>query len=327
MVKVYNPIYDTVFKYLMEDNKSAKVLLDSILDKKIKTLDLKNNDYSIVTEGDMRIDRLDFCATIVDKKTKHEEIVTIELQKAFDEEEVVRFRKYLGLQYQRVANNTVVTKKHRKTDEEYTVLKPMHIYAIYILGHSLGVGLEYSVLKGKYIFEDLDGNVVEIPKHHEFPDGLTHDLIIVQIPHLTDKPKKHVEKLLSIFDQRQIIDKNDPRYISIDEDRDSSDDYKTLVTRLLKGTADDDMRGKIDLEEEMERKFKRIRYERAELTDALNEAKDMIATQHTKIMEKDKALAVSIQMLSSFGVSDEQIASKLGISIGEVRTVLRQGNR
>ena len=89
MVKVYNPIYDTVFKYLMEDNKSAKVLLGSILDKKIKTLDLKNNDYSIVTEGDMRIVRLDFCATIVDKKTKHEEIVTIELQKAFDEEEVV----------------------------------------------------------------------------------------------------------------------------------------------------------------------------------------------------------------------------------------------
>ena len=41
MVKVYNPIYDTVFKYLMEDNKAAKVLLGSILDKKIKTLDLK----------------------------------------------------------------------------------------------------------------------------------------------------------------------------------------------------------------------------------------------------------------------------------------------
>ncbi len=32
MVKVYNPIYDTVFKYLMEDDRAAKVLLGSILD-------------------------------------------------------------------------------------------------------------------------------------------------------------------------------------------------------------------------------------------------------------------------------------------------------
>ena len=340
MVRVYNPIYDTVFKYLMEDDKAAKVLLGSILDKKIIELDLKNNDYSIVTEGDMKIVRLDFCAKIVDKKTKQTEVVTIELQKAFDEEEVVRFRKYLGLQYQRVANNTVITKKRRNKDEEYTILKPMHIYAIYILGHSLGVGLEYSVLKGKYIFENLDGEVVEIPKHHEFPNGLTHDLIIVQIPHLTDKPKRHVEKLLSIFDQRQIIDQKDPKYINIDEDRDSSDDYRTLVTRLLKGTADEDMRGKIDLEEEMERKFKRIRYERAELTDALNEAKNMITKQNTNLVEKDKALAekenllaeknnqlasmmtASIKALSSVGISPDQIAAQLNLPIAEVNKVL-----
>ena len=322
MVKVYNPIYDTVFKYLMEDDKAAKVLLGSILDKKIKVLTLKNNDYSIVTEGDMKIVRLDFCATIIDKKTKDEEVVTIELQKAFDEEEVVRFRKYLGLQYQRVANNTVITKRHRKTDEEYTILKPMHIYAIYILGHSLGDGLEYSVLKGKYVFEDLDGKVVEIPKHHEFPNGLTHDLIIVQIPHLNQKPKKHVEKLLSIFDQRQVIDKKDPKYVNIDEDRDTSDDYKTLVTRLLKGTADEDMRGKIDFEEEMERKFKRIRFERAELTDALNEAKDMIAEKNNQILEKNKQLAASIKMLSSVGIAPDKIAAQLNIPIDEVENVL-----
>ena len=37
MVKVFTPIYDTVFKYLMEDDKTAKVLLGSILDKKTWT--------------------------------------------------------------------------------------------------------------------------------------------------------------------------------------------------------------------------------------------------------------------------------------------------
>ena len=211
----------------------------------------------------------------------------------------------------------------------------MHIYAIYILGHGLGAGLEYSVLKGKYIFEDLDGKVVEIPRHHEFPNGLTHDLYIVQIPHLADKPEKHVEKLLSIFDQRQIIDKDNPRYVNIDEFKDSSDDYKTLITRLYKATVDEDMRGKIEFEEEMERKFKRIHYERAELTDALNEAKDMIADQHKQIVEQQNQLAAkdnqlaammatSIKALSSLGITLDRIAAHLNIPIDEVNKVLKK---
>ena len=344
MVKVYNPIYDTVFKYLMEDDRAAKVLLGSILDKKIKVLSLKNNDYTIVTEDGVKIVRLDFCATIIDKKTKTEEVATIELQKAFDEEEVVRFRKYLGRQYQDEANTIKITKKRRNKDEEYVVHKPMHIYAIYILGHGLGAGLEYSVLKGKYIFEDLDGKTVEIPKHHEFPNGLTHDLYIVQIPHLSDKPKKHVEKLLSIFDQRQVIDKSNPKFVNIDEDKDSSEDYKTLITRLYKATVDEDMRGKIEFEEEMERRFKRERYERAELTDALNEARGMITNQHNQIVEqqnqiaeqqnqlsekdsqlaeKDNVIALSIKAFYSNGQSSEQIAALLNIPIFDVETVIK----
>ena len=88
------------------------------------------------------------------------------------------------------------------------------------------------------------------------------------------------------------------------------------------------MRGKIEFEEEMERKFKRIRYERAELTDALNEAKDMIADQHKQIEEKDKALAekdnqlsAMIKMLSSLGASPDQIAAQLNIQIADVNSV------
>ncbi len=322
MVKVYNPIYDTVFKYLMEDDKAAKVLLGSILNKKIKVLTLKNNDYTIVTADGMKIVRLDFCATIVDVKTKQEEVVTIELQKAFDEEEVVRFRKYLGLQYSNEANTIKIAKKRRKKDEEYVVMKPMHIYAIYILGHTLGTGLEYSVLKGKYVFYNLDGKVVEVPRHHEFANGLTHDLSIVQIPHLADKPKKHIEKLLSIFDQRQVIDKDEPKYVQIDETRDHSEDYQTLVTRLLSATSDDDMRGKIAFEEEMERRFKRERYERAELKEALDDAKSVITEQHNLIVEKDKALSASIKLLSSLGIAPDKIAGQLDIPLDEVNKAL-----
>ncbi|MBR4273406.1 MAG: hypothetical protein IKQ30_11280, partial [Bacteroidales bacterium] len=157
------------------------------------------------------------------------------------------------------------------------------------------------------------------------------------IPHLSDKPKKHVEKLLSIFDQRQVIDKNNPKFVNIDEDKDSSEDYKTLITRLYKATVDEDMRGKIEFEEEMERRFKRERYERAELTDALNEARGMITDQHKQIVEqqnqiaekdnqlaaKDNVIALSIKAFYSSGQSSEQIAALLNIPISDVETVIK----
>lgn len=322
MVKVFNPIYDSVFKYLMEDDKAAKVLLGNILDKKIKVLTLKNNDYTIVTEDGMKIVRLDFCATIIDKKTKQQEVVTIELQKAFDEEEVVRFRKYLGLQYQHEANTIKITKTHRKTKEQYTVLKPMHIYAIYILGHSLGPELEFPVIKGKYVFEDADGNTIVLKKRYEFTDGVTHDLYIIQIQHLDPKPRKHLDKLLSIFDQRQIIDKNDPKFVNLDEFRDSSDDYKTLVTRLYKATMDEDMRGKIDHEEEIERRMARFRYERAIYNDAL----EKIAEQEKQLEQKDRQMEEQqkqfVLTLLSLNQSPAQIAKQMGISISDVENII-----
>ena len=85
-------------------------------------------------------------------------------------------------------------------------------------------------------------------------------------------------------------------------------------------------RKKIEFEEEMERKFKRIRYERAELTDALNEAKDMIADQHKQIVEQQNQLAAmmatSIKALLSVGIAPDQIAAQLKISIDEVNKVL-----
>ena len=81
------------------------------------------------------------------------------------------------------------------------------------------------------------------------------------------------------------------------------------------------MRGKIEFEEEMERKFKRIRYERAELTDALNEAKDMINNQHKQIEEQKNQLAAMIKLSSSLGATPDQIAAQFDIPIDEVNKV------
>ena len=39
MVEIANPIYDVVFKYLMNDEKVAKLLLSAIIGKEVLTLE------------------------------------------------------------------------------------------------------------------------------------------------------------------------------------------------------------------------------------------------------------------------------------------------
>ena len=44
MIYVANPIYDTVFKYLMEDNRIVKTILSALLKKKVVEADVRKHE-------------------------------------------------------------------------------------------------------------------------------------------------------------------------------------------------------------------------------------------------------------------------------------------
>ena len=46
MVTVANPIYDVVFKYLMEDARIARTILSALLKKDIVSVETRANEYS-----------------------------------------------------------------------------------------------------------------------------------------------------------------------------------------------------------------------------------------------------------------------------------------
>ena len=98
-----NPIYDTVFKYLMEDERVATTILSALLKKKVVTVSQRSNEYSNVTKNDVSMFRIDFGA-IVRKEDGKEEHILIELQKTWVETETLRFRQYLGAQYNKKDN-------------------------------------------------------------------------------------------------------------------------------------------------------------------------------------------------------------------------------
>lgn len=46
MIYVANPIYDSVFKYLMEDERVAKTVLSALLKKDVVSVELRPHEYS-----------------------------------------------------------------------------------------------------------------------------------------------------------------------------------------------------------------------------------------------------------------------------------------
>ncbi len=323
MIRVFNPIYDTVFKYLVEDERVAKILLGCILDKKIESVAMKSNDHIVTTPDDLKLLRIDFAATIV-KEDGTKEVATIELQKAFEEEEVMRFRKYMGLQISsdNNANKIVKTKRNK---EKYEILKPLPIYCIYILGHKLGEGYEKALIKTKIALVDQNGDDVANKGNNDFLNAMLINIAIVQIPFLPVKPKLHVEKMLSIFDQRN-KDKNQKIFIELNDNLSYGEDYEVLVSRLLKCTVNEKLRGDLDFEEEMLRVMKRNRIdledaklELQEVKEELTESKNQLAESQNQLAESKNQLAISIKMLSSAGVSIEKIAEELEISVEKVK--------
>ncbi|MCR4560200.1 MAG: hypothetical protein K5685_08985 [Bacteroidales bacterium] len=330
MAKVCNPIYDTVFKYLVDDERVAKVLLGGILNKKIVSVEIKGHDCAYQSDegSNLKLLRFDFAGTI-ENPDGTKETVTIELQKASEPEEVMRFRKYFGLQMASEANADAVTKYRRdKEKTPYIVKKPRHIYGIFILGHSLGKGFEYSLIKGNPVFYDEDNNVLNFKTQCEFLKGMTYDLYIIQIPFLPEKPKKPLEKILRAFDQRYKLE-YDSKYLELSEDKDDDSGYNVIFRRLLYAAADEQLRGNLDLEDYAERLYAIRAAEKEDLEDELKEKNQLLVEQKSQLMEqenqlakKDQQLAAMIKFSASFGATPNQIAAQLNISIDEVKKVL-----
>ncbi|MCQ2975931.1 MAG: hypothetical protein MJ211_14115, partial [Bacteroidales bacterium] len=134
MITIANPIYDSVFKFMMQDPRVAKIFLQNLLNCTIEELVVKNNEIITIEIDNLKLSKLDYSARIV-QDNGEKTLVTIELQRAFEKTEVMRFRKYIGEQYISSENcfkNTIVVNNQKKVIDE-----PIPIIAIYLLGHNL----------------------------------------------------------------------------------------------------------------------------------------------------------------------------------------------
>ena len=104
-MQIANPMYDAVFKHLMEDKKIAKLFLSALTGLDIRSLQPLPQEL-IVDIGDnpqrpgqpMQAYRLDYAARVRDKGGS-ERVVILEIQRQIAYRQDMRFRKYLGKQY------------------------------------------------------------------------------------------------------------------------------------------------------------------------------------------------------------------------------------
>jgi len=268
-MQIANPIYDVVFKYLLEDKKVAKLLLEAILEKEIIDLELKPQEYTRKREDNtLTVYRIDFKAKIKlnDGKTK---VVLIELQKAKFYTDLMRFRRYLGRQYSN-EDNTI-------KDKEGEIKEVLPIITIYFIAYSLDELKDIPIIYVKREYIDKSTNKI-INKTSEFIEALTHDSIVIQIEAIKNKKRKNqLEKILSIFDTIK------SHTISINEDN-YPKEYKPIIRRLIKAIADEDVEMEMEYEDYILEDIKR------EQRRAEEEQKKRIEEQKKRIEEQKKRI-------------------------------------
>ena len=311
MIQIANPIYDSVFKYLMEDERIAKTLLSALLKKEVVAVEMRRNEYTNGVRDNISMFRIDFGAHVKEPDGTIR-LVLIELQKTWLETETLRFRQYLGAQYSNPEN---VPGENNK--DGYAI--PM--VAIYLLGHRVG-DINVPVLYVKHKAYDYDGNVVTDGIPDPFVESLIHDSIIVQIPLLHGQVNNRLEKVLSVFDQsqkngsdRHVLNVNDTPF-------DDDDDMQYLLRRLLMAAANAQLRQEMNVEDEY---FKAL-----EDRDTALMMKDKKLAEQAEQLEQNKAeleqnkaqLRTMALLLSNSGMSVEEIAKSVGMSQDQVKLLL-----
>src|SRR5215211_3201790 len=188
---IANPIYDVVFKRMMENEKAAKFFIGTLLDRQIEAVEVKPQEFTYTDElVGLAVFRLDFIATIKVETGEYKKVL-IEIQKAKNQIDLMRFRNYLGEQY----------KKEEAVNNEKTVLP---ITTIYILGFTLPE-IESACIKVERNYKDLISKTI-IEKRSDFIEKLSHDCFVVQVDRITDRYQTRLDKLLSIFEQSNFTD-------------------------------------------------------------------------------------------------------------------------
>jgi molybdopterin converting factor small subunit len=297
---IANPIYDVVFKRMMENEKVAKFFIGTFIDENIDSIEVKPQEYTYEGEFDFNdpkdvekyenrirerhsiwVYRLDFIAIFTTKSGEQKKVL-IEIQKAKSQIDLMRFRNYLAEQY-----------KKEDTIRNEKVILP--ITTIYILGFKLPEILTPCV-KVERTYIDLI-NKVTLTAKSDFVEKLTHDCYVVQVDRITERYLTKLDKLLSVFEQSNFVD--DKKIIKEFTHTTDIEEVKIMTDILHHSGTNPVEKKKIEDEQEAIRTINAMFEEKEKkFLKALNEKDKALNEKDQALNEKDQALNEKDQVIA-----------------------------
>ena len=279
-MRIANPMYDAAFRYLMDDQAAARLLVGAVLDEEVESLQALPQESSVRASppgptGDLlTVRRVDFAATV--RTVAGERLrVLVEVQKARFTDEVMRFREYLGRHYADRNNYDVGADGRRRH-------RPLR--AIYILGECLPRTAATVLRVAREYLDGVSGE--RLSEREEFVEALSHDCWVVQVPLLASRRRTDLERLLSVFDQELRVP-GDRHVLEVDE-REIPEHYQPVLRRLEGAVASVEVADSMALEDEVTETWGRMKRESAEKDATLARER---AKHDAALAEKDAALA------------------------------------
>ncbi|MFK7935603.1 MAG: hypothetical protein AB8G22_18960 [Saprospiraceae bacterium] len=309
---IANPIYDAVFKYMMNDNKVAKLLLSAIIGEEILELEFRATVHSVPLKEAITVLRMDFNA-LVKYGDGTKQLIIIEIQKAKLHTDIMRFRRYLGQQYINPENATEI-----EANEQVIRKKAFPILSIYFLGHPLDYHQNIPILRIARRYVDVStGEVLE--QKEEFVESLTHDSIIIQIRALTGKRRTELEQLLSIFDQANR--EQDFHILNIKEE-DFHKRYRPVVRRLIKAVASSELREQMHVEDDIIEEMQNYARVIDQKNQQLEEKAQELQKKDNELQKKDSTIELAVRQFAKNNFSVAQISEMLDIPTAKVEAIL-----
>ena len=248
---IANPIYDVVFKYLMEDSEVAKIFLSAVTGLEIVHLELIPQELVVdksppqkdkfLIALNLSVYRLVFSAKVREADSS-EKMVLIELQKSKFTHIQMPFREY---QSQQETNYRLFRWIEESTGREYSPGIP--ILPIYILGERL-YGFEHiPVITVDNCIRDNFSKEI-LAEANQFTKALFHQGVLINIPAIHQGRRNELEKLLSIFDQNNRF--GNPHILSVKE-TDFPQKYMPIIRRLQAASLTEEVLHMMNIEDEL----------------------------------------------------------------------------
>jgi hypothetical protein len=322
---IANPIYDVVFKYMMEDARVARLFLSVIMQREIIDIRFLPQELSGVKATDssstslnLSIYRLDFAATVFDDQKK-EALIIIEVQKTRLYGDIMRFRRYLGKQYMGESHHYI---SKDSVGTEYQVGIP--IYSIYFLGTSLK-GLEVHPIIRLQLKAISQSTGEELPKDNDFIKGLYHEGTIINIPALKSRHRNELELLLTIFDQ---TNRTEDMHIMNVKEQDFPEKFQPIIRRLKQAVEVKEVRDVMEIEDDFVKELneyeERIARQTALFENERHQKEEAQRQKEEAQRQKEEAQRQkeeAILLLLRNGFSAQMISEQLNIPIDVIESL------